>query len=306
MQRLFDKISERLVMQKAKSPESLKGINAPTPIPFSQSNFNSYDKIPGKIAFIDGGSIEIAGNNSFTFQLLRVCWVVYDGNKRIGQNISECFVFIDKNDAEVYDKENDNPIEIISFKEDDPEAVIGNIRRLMELRQIEKISRLYDDCLIVIDGTIDAENSHEKDILHNLPSSIMIAGLSKTSSAKTDSGSNLVGYVNAISPQGRWFYHPLWQDCNKFVAKLHEKSEYAFLLDTNSADNFKEIVERLSSNSMDPTFLGYPYGLIEADRKARCSKEEQSYLQTRFFRSDARLRKLINTSNAHDILDSIK
>jgi len=65
----------------------------------------------------------------------------------------------------------------------------------------------------------------------------------------------------------------------------------------------------LKENSRDPVFLGYPYGLIEADRFSRISNQEKERLRLQlklaFGRDYKRIEEFENSLNAHDILDSI-
>ena len=88
-------------------------------------------------------------------------------------------------------------------------------------------------------------------------------------------------------------------------------SDYAFVIDIHKdcKDKIPEICSSLAYNSKDPVFLGYPYGLVEADQFARCQEYEKKFLQTRFLQSSrenfAQIRRFINTNNAHDVLDSI-
>ena len=95
------------------------------------------------------------------------------------------------------------------------------------------------------------------------------------------------------------------------IARLHEISDYAFVIDIHKdcKDKIPEICSSLAYNSKDPVFLGYPYGLVEADQFARCQEYEKKFLQTRFLQSSrenfAQIRRFINTNNAHDVLDSI-
>ena len=55
--------------------------------------------------------------------------------------------------------------------------------------------------------------------------------------------------------------------------------------------------------------MGYPYGLIEADRFARVSNQERDSLKLRLRvmlgKEFKRIEKYINSTNAHEILDNI-
>ena len=65
----------------------------------------------------------------------------------------------------------------------------------------------------------------------------------------------------------------------------------------------------IAFNAKDPVFLGYPYGLIEADKFARCQENEKDYLKTRFIQKTTKdykkIKQILNTNKAHDLLDNI-
>ena len=60
-------------------------------------------------------------------------------------------------------------------------------------------------------------------------------------------------------------------------------------------------------NSQDALFLGYPYGLIVADKFARVSHEEKKSLKMNFLlKADNReIAEYLSTTDAHDILDNL-
>ncbi len=62
-------------------------------------------------------------------------------------------------------------------------------------------------------------------------------------------------------------------------------------------------------NAKDPVFPGYPYGLLVADKFARVSNNEKEYIQT-IIKSNAgknwaKIKKYMNSFDAHSILDNI-
>ena len=76
-----------------------------------------------------------------------------------------------------------------------------------------------------------------------------------------------------------------------------------------SNENINNTVSALKQNSKDPVFLGYPYGLIEADKFARISNNEAEYLRMTFVakacKSFDKIKQHLNALNAHSILDNI-
>ena len=65
----------------------------------------------------------------------------------------------------------------------------------------------------------------------------------------------------------------------------------------------------MANNCNDSVFIGYPYGLIEADKNARVSNNEKNMLLTLFsakFGKDwEKIKESLSNLDAHEILDSI-
>jgi hypothetical protein len=295
------------------------------PIKIDKANFHPLceeEKI--NVVFIDGGNIEIAGNNNFSLQLMRIYYTIYENNRRIDSKTSTYFVFVDSvkesssiiYDAKVY--QNNQCVETFKYNLSEnnirakPESIVCSVRRIFEIRTAGLLSN--SKTIAVMDGNLAVKNTLEYAEMEKVKSTL-IAGISKTSSVMTDAGANLVGYINNISPPDTtWFYHPICKNNNRMhraeiiIAKLHKKSEFAFMIDIKEKENINQIIYNLSLNSKDPSFLGYPYGLIEADRFARCQEQEKQFLSARFLQScdnPQKIRKILNTNKAHSILDSI-
>lgn len=351
MQKLFEKISNELIETKANEPYfSDKSYQ---PVKISTDNFHPIScsincSAKRKIAYIDGGNIEIIGNNNFSLQLMRIYYSIYDQGKRIKSNKKDYFVLINtinnsltegkiKYKAEVYDDEKLTEaklIETILFnhtlnsEQQKPETIVNSVRRIYEIRTIKEVcSEIGSKDIIVLDGNLctkDESETKELEASYSKVASkgIFLCAISKTSSNITDSGASLVGYIHNLHNYGKdeenkeWYYCPICINNNPLhkaelvIAKLHKKSEYAFMIDIfkENKNEMLHIIEALAQNSKDPCFLGYPYGLIDADANARCQESEKEFLQTRLMMSkNARnLRKFINTNKAHDVLDSIK
>ena len=59
-----------------------------------------------KIAFIDGGNAEIIGSANFSFNLIRIAYIIYKNNKKISVKKLEFFILIRavNHDNEIYYK----------------------------------------------------------------------------------------------------------------------------------------------------------------------------------------------------------
>ena len=82
--------------------------------------------------------------------------------------------------------------------------------------------------------------------------------------------------------------------------KLHPQARHIFRFEGDTAT-----IPHLVSQSSDSLFLGYPYGLIRADKMARVSNEEKKNLILNFMlrQENREIAEYLQATNAHDILD---
>ena len=303
---------------------------------FHQINRFSSDK---RIAFIDGGNAELLGGANFSLSIIRVCYLVYQNNRKIAAKKFEFLALIQAHNEnnEIWYKvsffktRNSIDLEETSFSSFDPTLMFGinraeinsvtnAIRRFAELKLAKIIADNKISDVIVLDGNLQSTLTNENKYLDELyescgKNSVVLAALSKTNSLFADNGSLLSVVLERISKLQSWFYYPIANIENSshraeiFFVKLHEKSNHVFRFEIFNVQKpeAEEIINALASNCMDPIFIGYPYGLIEADRLARVSNQEKEALKTMFL---VRLRsrdaeKCLSSANAHEILDKI-
>ena len=315
-----------------------------TPIPISPNNFNeilNIDKTP-QIAFIDGGNQEILGSSTFSLQLIKIYYCIYQDNKRIKRKTIETFALIDttsfdgsmKYTLEFFNNISNNPNNNYSQSQFDayddslsfgknrvtPSSIADAARRFMEINTAKKLCEELNRGFIVLDGNLDPTVTGESEKLNSLFETALknnnsICGLSKTTSLITNAGKSIPAVLDNLKNEGKWYYTNLIKiKENKFpdiiVVKLHQNSKYIFRLDIKNKQEIKTLMSTLSKNSKDPVFLGYPYGLIEADNFARVSNREIDIIRTQILTklgSDIKkIRPHLNTANAHSILDNIQ
>ena len=295
-----------------------------------------------KIAFIDGGNQEIIGSPDFSLQAIRTACVVYKENQRLSIEKNEFYVliysaFIDGEInycTEIYSMEKE-PIlkdKIIinsmdgSLKQGNKRvniSSIGNvIRRYAELRTAIKMAENLDkNDMMILDGTLECEFTGEYELFEKLYETAknkdaIVCALSKTTNLYTDSGNSVVNFLNQ-SAFKTWYYHPI-VDINisthrakMYFVKLHKIADYIFRFEVFNKSNYDidDVLSTLMENSKDPVFLGYPYGLIEADRFARVTNNEIGYYRTIFNAVGGQNIKEIQSSirmiDAHSILDNV-
>lgn len=277
----------------------------------------SFASIPSKkenqsITFIDGGQADILTTGNFCLSLIRIVGITMQNGKKTKFEKNEFYTLSTASyhhdelwyETKIYPLEGEQLIEekdlvisstdgsICSGRERAPlERISGLIRRLAELSLAAKCKSQN----IILDGTLQPTYPHEEKYLSRLPENC--CGLAKTSSLFTIQGNNPLILFQKISPAGCWSYH-LWD--KTYFIKLHPKAKHVFRFEGNI-----KLLPDLVENSTDPLFLGYPYGLILADRLARISNVEKETLRTKFLLRNPELLEYFHAQDAHDILDNM-
>ena len=333
--KLIDKIIDSLNMNKGKFDDLMPYFSDKRykPCIFDKKNFHEIKdaKINKKIAFVDGGNLEIIKNANYSIQLVRVYYTIYLNNKRVKSKRYQFFVLVNtitnKNKinyrAQIFDNElgiDENHLIFDLYDETLREGIhkanisrIGEVaRRFAELKAAELlINELDAGDIIVRDGSLQSSVTNEKIYFNKLykkalEKNIIIAGLSKSSTLLTDKGNSLISTLSKMADKDEWYYYPVAKiehpdhEAEMFFIKLNEKSRHVFRFEVYKKNKFDidEILTLLKINQ-DPVFLGYPYGLIEADKFARVTNNEKEYLKTILSL------KRIEEKEAHEILDSI-
>ena len=304
-------------------------------------NFHEIEKLNSsrKISFVDGGNAEIIGSANFSLNLIRVCYIIYQNNKKIISKKFEIFAFIqavnENNEicykSSFFTSNNSIKMDEILFSSFDHSLMNGinraeissvpnAIRRFMELKLAKSLSDNKLSDIIVIDGNLQSTLTNEYKYLNELYESctknnLILAALSKTNSLFTDNGNLLSAVLSSISKLPVWFYHPIAEINNHnhkaemFFVKLNLSSKHIFRFEIFNVQKMfaEQVIGEISLNCCDPIFPGYPYGLIEADRIARVSNQEKEMLKTTILVKlrNKNVDKYLNASNAHEILDRI-
>ncbi len=290
-----------------------------SPIIIDKKNFHeihSSDK-EMEITFIDGGQSILFEGAGFCIGFIRVAGITYKHNKRISRELIEFTALVREKDGRfIINTFPKNEFDGMIFDPEDESIrsgteratcsrVIPILRRFAELKHASKFENP------VLDGTLEARYPYEVDYIKNLKNP---SALAKTCSLTTNAGLGITDYLNSID-SGSWYYHPIVKNNNKnhkaeiYFLKLNDRSDYVFRFE-NDGDNVQDIMSFLKANSTDPVFLGYPYGLIDADHSARVSEQEKMALQTQISvklgKEWDQFSKMLKSKNAHEILDNIK
>lgn len=191
---------------------------------------------------------------------------------------------------------------------------------------------LHQGDIVVMDGTLSAGNPNEFKYAQNTTESahengVILTGLAKTSRIYTNTGRPLISAVVQVAeknPHKSW-YIPVAESISSlhmakiFVAKLHPnaKTPYRFEINIQQVSKLTQaevtaILNILAFNATDYTFPGYPYGLIDADQRARISYAEVTPYRTTLdaeISKNATLRKSImwdiNAIESHKDLNEL-
>jgi hypothetical protein len=219
----------------------------------------------------------------------------------------------------------------------DIELVGGIARRFAEWKYAHALmeNELDDGDVLVRDGALQTLITGERDYAEKLyaaaeKKNALVAGLAKTSTMLTTTGIPLVAALQKLAEDsgigGCWYYHPLAENiatnrnhrADLYVCKLHPKSAYAFYFELYlnqakkmSSDETVPIFSALARNSSDLSFLGYPYGLIDADANARVTTNEAATLRAVLVSELSNsqkwktIAKFMAATDAHDILNRL-
>ena len=307
------------------------------PSEISKDNFSEIKELDlkNKIAFVDGGNAEILKAANFSLQLIRVYYTIYQNNKRIENKRYEFYLLIkssESNNKIVYKTKTfgDKILDELEFDSFDKTLMqgtsradvsfVGNvIRRFSELNIAkELVKKSAKDDIVVLDGSLEFKYTNEEKILDDIYSlcdnkEVIFCGFSKTCELLTDKGSSFIGLISEMQPNYNWSYYPVaeFKDSKYDIlfSKLSKRSNYIFRIDINHINKINDVLSLLMKNSNDPIFLGYPYGLVEADKFARVSNKELELLKTKFMIKAGKdwksINNLLKTKDSHGILDRI-
>ena len=303
-------------------------IKGATPVKFSAKNFHPLKEVRHiKIGFVDGGNNAIYLAPGQSIHLVRLYYSIFEGVKKIEFGRYTFIVDVnfrvedDKYVVKIYSVEPSSllPQEIVlganEIDERDKIKAIGAyIRRIGEWILLGRIMEKCD--ILVRDGSLQTGATREYEYANRVFKDKTIVGFSKTCSLLTTRGYSLMASIHHLSKkmniQAPWYYHPIARGIttikgDMFAVKLHPFSDYVFRVEVYPEEEAPLALGALVPMANDPTFLGYPYGLIDADINARIGDDEaKMYSQILYNYADEFTRMQANALNAHDIISEVK
>lgn len=263
----------------------------------------------GQVGFLDAGNNEIVSTPAVAIGWVRIYWSVFKGERKLRHRLRNHLVVVRRAEgdpwlaAEVYPVEGGAPLRF-RFPPPLPPGEptrsplaggIGAVRRHLEWQAtLELLQTLRPGDLAVRDGTLEAEGGTDDPAREALAVAeereVLLVGLSKSCALLTASGLPLLSAL-ALMEQERgvpspWVYHPLGRPRRETlphitVVRLHPSSAHLFRLDLPfwAGERAEEVAALLAAYARDPALLGYPYGLLDADRHARVPEKEVNLLR---------------------------
>jgi len=271
-----------------------------------------------KVVFVDGGNAEFLSGPNVSLQFARFYAGVWENNVRVRRELQECVIAsimqkkgndvnfevtvfsmeggeLRKYDVDIFDSR-------VSFgkRRAEPYAVGNLVRKKLEIEFAAELAKnLGKGDILVRDGELDVDIEETSSLLE-ASKNISLLSISKTCRLCTDSGSSALFVLEKLAPSGSWLY---FAGANVAFAKLHENAKHIFRVDVQNVESLNSLPSLLE-NSKDPAFLGYPYGLMDADKFAQVTKDEISQFKVRFaLKSKELFGSLERALSAHDVLN---
>lgn len=247
---------------------------------------------PSKFAAIDGGSATIVNGHSFTVDVYRTGYLIFENNKIAAEFIEPTAIeaISPVNAREVFTSAyhgvvGSPPQEIPNFG-----RVVDRLRTLKEWALAERlVDKLNSNDIILIDGSLRSSLSLPYSLAEQVCKKatnrgIHLVGLTKTSTLYWGERSPLIPVIqrmgNRTYKDRTWYCQLTKPDDNSsdsrwfgliYVAKLSPKSDFAFRVDINRYDkeDAKHIMSALALISHDPAYMGYPYPLAAIHNRVR-------------------------------------
>jgi len=277
------------------------------------------------LCFIDGGNGEIVGSSAFSLNYNKISQVFFSGTKYLNSKTESFFSLSKKTDS------------TISF-EIDPEKRFDNLNEdvscydscciIRSCAELDSATHVSNCSIVVLDGSFDSDKYctpyFEKLKQKCISSQIVLLGLSKTSGIVTNKGRSVSFVLSELSKtrsnhalnntSNMWLYSQkiIQEGFETCFVKLHPKSEHVLRVDflSEQKEFLHNSLENISVNCSDPTFFGYPFGLIMADDFARVSKQDISELKAEALVKLGKHSEIVEeaskSSDAHSILDKVK
>ena len=235
----------------------------------------------------------------------------------------------------------------LSFDSTDRRLMVGTARA--DIARVASIARrfaewtfarhvvenwLEEGDVLVMDGTLRTafqnESKYSKEAFRIANSKgVVYSGFAKTSRLLTTTGLSLIGALQKLAADAKagpiWHYYPIAEslspehEASIFIVKLNENSNRIYRYEIQAeqakrleADLLNEVLSQLSLNSVDASFPGYPYGLMDVDANARVRYDEVETYRIMFLSEISKMGswqkflRHMQADDAHTVLNSLR
>lgn len=275
-----------------------------TNIDLSNYKFETLEKIETKLPFyfLDSGFNQITDN----IILVQISCIQYILKQRTSNYFSQLLLKIDENKIlEIYSLTKNDLSDFL--KSVCTNQIYESLPEFLEKKTIDFLLKtIKSNSIVVRDGSLD---NFQDSIKESNEKNILLIGVAKSSNKKEKDSTNIVDMKlssELIKYKEKKTWYTTTQKNKHFTTtfcKYHALSKYCFRTDIPILPGIepKKVLGFLVFYSNDLTFLGYPYGLVDADLTARVSNTQKEYYKTLY---EQYTKKEI-IKNSHDVLDNI-
>ena len=214
-------------------------------------------------------------------------------------------------------------------------GLLGVPRKMAEWAVADSVvdSELAAGDMLVMDGTLQSGSGRESGFAARVykravRKGVVVCGLAKTTTLTTVDNRPLAHRASEVAKAAglggkRWFVRigeraTANDMAYTFIAKLHEKSAYAFRFGILAEQYWamdkgevESVLASVAANSRDIAMPGYPYGAIDADRFAKVRMREASMYRNMLDAglmgrpSGADIAAQIRSMSAHQVLNRV-
>lgn len=321
---MIEEIKEALSRIQASTHQGMRIIMPRAEIEITKDKFHKIDAKPSsrKMIFIDGGQTSVFSSATLHIEYIRVYAGVWGAGNRI-ESVQEESILITKTamiDGRMAYQSEEIPargrLPVFALNDDtlttrhhnaQITSVANAIRANKEYELAIQMMERHPGSTIIKDGDLDVHHSAQADTIKEChtkadSSGCALVGVSKTTTLLTETGASIVTALNNAAPPHPWAFI----DKGHAFCRFDMKSPYIFRID--GAD--LEAINEIAANATDPGFPGYPYGLVDADARARLGHEEGQYIRA-LFEANAgermeELRTLASATDGHRMLDRMR
>ncbi len=332
-------ILQRIVPREPPDPQDFgaPAIKDGKSVEFQRANFHEdIAPVEKRLCFVDGGNNIILNSPSRTIHLVRLYASTFNGRSRLlGRDRKYTYIveatydaYNEEYVARIYDidhshlYENEEMyIESKILRENSITEVGGYVRRIGEWLMIGSLAKDKACDYIVRDGSlqtgIKGEGNYQNAALNEIMNNHLgLVGLSKTSTLRTTTGHPLISAVDFLAEhygiRAPWYYYPLAENIHSikgdmYVVKFHPHSDYAFRAEIYPEERAGEAIGAILAHGDDAEMPGYPYGLLDADIKARIRDEEVKMYRAMVYNiADEYTLREMHSVDAHDIISQVR